>query len=183
MQEIDNYREALSPGAGAVGRVKRRAHRAYVNALPELLRQTAPATRTIFGRRASHVVFGILLFAATFADIKLCMGLSAIGIATFIAPGAWLGGPFLIIGACVAFVGALEFAFAFGVWAGRSWAWPLGIAVESASIVLSAAWVLAGAALQLQLLTGLVSFAILSALAQPHVRAALAAPVPGFSRR
>jgi hypothetical protein len=183
VRDLAKYGESLRPDPATAGRIRARARAAYLERYHAAARMTVDASATFFGRRVPTVLLGILLFAAAFGDVKLCAGLSMFGFGTLLSTASTYSAPYLLIGTLVIVAAVLELVFAFGLWARRDWALPLGIGVEVASIGLSAAWVLAGAALPLQLLSALVSFAVLSALAQAAVRAALRNHEPVLPRR
>jgi hypothetical protein len=184
-QDLRQYARSLAPGAEVIDRLQRAARSSFAESHPQPVerRPIAPSEGTFLRRRASSLVLGILLFAAALGDIRLCSGLSVAGFGALVpaASGA-LGGAFILIGALVAVVALLELVFAFGVWARRDWARPLGLITETAGIVLSAAWVLAGAALPLQVLMGVVSFGLLMALFVDGVPEAMESAPAGFPR-
>jgi hypothetical protein len=184
-RHLREYAVSLGPDLATLGRVRARARSAYITQFqPAVDRAMGAASSTFFGRRAATVLLGIILFAATFGDIRLCAGLSVFGFGTFLMRATpAFGDAFVVVGLLATIVGLLELLFAFGVWARRDWALPLGIGVEVAGIILSLAWILVGAAMPLHALSGLVSFAVLAALAQAPVRAAMRRPQPGFPWR
>jgi len=71
-------------------------------------------------------------------------------------------------------LGALELALAYGLWNLRSWAWPLGIGLETAALVLSVLQLGRGIPGS-HLLTLVLAVLTLWYLSRPRVRAALGA--------
>ncbi len=177
--ELRTHAQQLSMSAAARSRLASSMHSeflAHAWARPEA-RVAAPRPRWLPGLR-----LGVLLLVATLGDIKLCAGLAAFGFGTFVTRSpAILGTPFTLVAAAMIVIGAIELAFAYGMWAGRPWAWPVGMGVETASVVLSVAWLLTGASLPLQGLFAAASAVLIWTLIRHEVRAEFARPVGPIS--
>ena len=62
-------------------------------------------------------------------------------------------------------------AFAYGAWTLKPWAWPLGVALQVISLVLSALTVLSGGDITSQIISVVISAIILYYLFQPNIKA------------
>jgi hypothetical protein len=62
-------------------------------------------------------------------------------------------------------------AFAYGAWTLKPWAWPLGVALQVISLVLSALTVISGGDITSQIISVVISAIILYYLFQPNIKA------------
>jgi hypothetical protein len=88
--------------------------------------------------------------------LAILASLALIGLSGAVGVG---GG--MIIGLFVLVVGVLELAFAYGAWTLKPWAWTVGVAVEVLSLVSSALTVATGGSISSQLISILISAAII----------------------
>lgn len=84
-----------------------------------------------------------------------------------------LGGLAPVVGIVMILVGALNLALAYGFWTLKSWAWPLGVGLWAASIVLDVLQYLNDNTLLITMaISVLIGVAVLYYLFRPHVKAA-----------
>ena len=93
------------------------------------------------GRRVVPVArplsLSILALAAAAMGVSLVLWAGAWLGASDIVPGTGLAAGARIVGGGLVVVAGLELVFAYGAWTLRSWAWPLGVTLGIASLVLT----------------------------------------------
>ena len=98
----------------------------------------ADAAPTAASRSAERPAgLSILVLAAAAIGVAMLNWAATWFGASDIAPGSPLAALASVVGVALVTVAALELAFAYGAWELRSWAWPLGVAMAIAALVLT----------------------------------------------
>jgi uncharacterized membrane protein (DUF2068 family) len=86
--------------------------------------------------------------------------------------GFALGGGYVVLGAISLIFGIVALALGYGFWTLKPWAWPLGIGLEIASLVLDVIYIVRGASVASEAISIIVSVIVLYYLTRPNVRQA-----------
>jgi hypothetical protein len=81
------------------------------------------------------------------------------------------GGLITLIGLAAIAIGVAELVSAYGFWMLKPWAWMVGVGIAIANIVVAVLWVLAGSSIVGQVISVVISGAILYYLWQPSIKA------------
>jgi hypothetical protein len=98
----------------------------------------ADATPTGASRSADRSVgLSLLVLAAAAIGVAMLNWAAAWFGASDIVPGSPLAAVASVVGVALVTVAALEVVFVYGAWELRTWAWPLGVALAIAALVLT----------------------------------------------
>ena len=132
------------------------------------MQATQPSTRPI-----GITVLAIVAVLATVMSV--IAGTDLIGAGTTTGATSRLGGLAAVVGVVMILAGALNLVLAYGFWTLQSWAWPLGVGLWAASIVLDVLQYLNDNSLLITMaISVLISVAVLYYLFRPDVKAAFA---------
>ena len=95
------------------------------------------AAPTTAGSAERSTRLSIPVLAAAAIGVAMLNWAVAWFVARDIAPGSPLAALASVVGVALVAVAALEVVFAYGAWELRSWAWPLGVALAIAALVLT----------------------------------------------
>jgi hypothetical protein len=120
----------------------------------------------------------LAVLAAIVGVLSLLGALALLGGGALIAGagGGMFAGAFGLFGIITLVLAVLYFAFAYGAWTLKPWAWTLGIVSQVVSIVLSILSILGGQSVTSQLIGLVISLVILYYLDTPDVRRAFGRP-------
>ncbi|HEX7496489.1 MAG TPA: DUF2127 domain-containing protein [Candidatus Limnocylindrales bacterium] len=93
--------------------------------------------RTLVAPVARPLSVSILALAAAASGVSLVLWAGAWLGASDIVPGTGLAAVARIVGGGLVVAAGFELVFAYGAWTLRSWAWPLGVTLGIASLVLT----------------------------------------------
>jgi hypothetical protein len=124
----------------------------------------------------------LAILAAIGGVFGLLGGIVLLGAGGLAAGGgqAALGGLAAIFGLLALVLGVLNLALAYGFWTLKPWAWPLGVGLQIASLVITAITILLSGdivgGITSSIIGIVISVIILYYLFQPHVKAAFGRP-------
>jgi len=130
------------------------------------MQATQPSARPI-----GITILAVLAVLATVLSVIVASDL--IGTGTTTGSTSRLGGLAPVLGVVLILVGALNLVLAYGFWTLKSWAWPLGVGLWAASIVLDVLQYLNDNSLLVTMaISVLIGVAVLYYLFRPQVKAA-----------